>query len=92
MLNQRPTDEGILIQDEDGEHLEWEHEKILAQRIYRGGLIKYKIQWRNHKPTWEDAESLDGCWSDLKDWHDAHPDKEVPQFYQDYLDNQASRM
>ena len=85
-LNYRPRDEGILIPNEEGviQH-EWRFEKILGQRTYKDGSIKFRLQWTNSKPTWQPAEDVIGCWSDLEDWYNNNPDKPRPQFYIDYL-------
>ena len=86
-LNERPEDEGILVQTEEGEESrEWRFERILAQRDYRDGSIRFKLQWTNSKPTWQPAEDVNGCWSDLDDWYTINPDKTRPQFYLDYLE------
>ena len=86
-LNKRPEDEGVLVRTEEGEeNREWRFERILAQRSYKDGSIKFKIQWTNSRPTWQPADDVIGCWSDLDDWYTANPDEIRPQFYLDYLE------
>ena len=85
-LNEKPEDEGVLVQTEEGEeHREWRFEKILAQRDCKNGSIKFKLQWTNSPPTWQPAEDVKGCWSDLDNWYTANPGKTRPQFYSEYL-------
>jgi len=56
---------------------EWYFNRILSSRNTTRGL-EYKVEWPLHRPTWEPAENLRGCDSDIQDFHDQNPTKPGP--------------
>ena len=68
--------DGAVLNDNEEE--EWFFETILNSRQGRHGL-KYKIKWPAlHRPTWEPAENIRGCDSDIKAFHANNPRKPGP--------------
>ncbi len=67
-----------VTMQEDGEQEEWYFERILNSRLTAEGL-EYKVKWpAPHRATWEPAANLQGCDSDIGDFHKANPDKPGP--------------
>ena len=73
-------DRAITVDEKTGEeHLEWEFKKILDSKIdRRNGRLYYRIQWTRHKPTWQPSEDVEGCDSDIKEFHQLFPNKPGP--------------
>ncbi|RYO77870.1 hypothetical protein DL764_010172 [Monosporascus ibericus] len=68
----------IVTSDESQEEIEWHFEKILSSRNTRRGL-QYRVKWPHpHRPTWEPAENLKGCDSDIAEFHKSNPSKPGP--------------
>ncbi|KAK4170630.1 hypothetical protein QBC36DRAFT_201019 [Triangularia setosa] len=69
-------DRGGNTTEEEGE--EWFFEKILNSRLAQGAL-EYRVKWPHpHRPTWEPAANLNGCNSDIEEFHKANPSKPGP--------------
>jgi hypothetical protein len=77
---QKKNDALVVVDEKTGEeHLEWEFKKILDSKIdRRNGRLYYKIQWTRHKPTWQPSEDVEGCDSDIKEFHQLFPNKPGP--------------
>jgi hypothetical protein len=68
--------DGAILTENDEE--EWFFETILNSRLGRHGL-EYKIKWpAPHRPTWEPAENIKGCDSDIAVFHANNPGKPGP--------------
>ena len=66
---------GETINDKE----EFEVEKVIASRIFRGKL-QYQVSWKGRDPdeTWYDAESFKNAVSRLEEYHQAHPNEAGP--------------
>ncbi len=65
----------VLSRDDDGEEIEeWQFDRILDSRT-KNNQLEYHVRWTHHKPTWQPADDLKGCTSDIDAFHRLHPDK-----------------
>ena len=68
--------DGVILNDNEEE--EWFFETILNSRLGPHSL-EYKIKWpAPHQPTWEPAENIRGCDSDITAFHTSNPRKPGP--------------
>lgn len=69
----------VLARDDDTDEIveKWQFENILDSRNQQDGLF-YKIQWKDHPPSWQPAADLKGCEQWLWEYHTAHPRKPGP--------------
>jgi hypothetical protein len=74
-LNENDLNESYTI---DGE-IEWEVDRILGSRIYRGKL-QYQVEWKGWDPdnTWYDAESFKNSPTLLRLYHADNPTRDGP--------------
>ncbi len=68
----------VLSRDDDGEEIEeWQFDRILDSRT-KNNQLEYHVRWTHNKPTWQPADDLKGCTSDIDAFHRLHPDKPGP--------------
>ncbi|TLS20779.1 uncharacterized protein PpBr36_10946 [Pyricularia pennisetigena] len=75
---ERPEGE-VIDASEDTNEKEWEIERVISSRVLRG-MFQYQIQWRGWDPDPEfyDAEGFKNAVVQLRQYHNAYPDKAGP--------------
>lgn len=64
--------------EDDPEEVEWVFEKILNSRV-KNGALEYRIKWgKPWAPSWQPAADVEGCDSDITDFHTKFPNKPGP--------------
>lgn len=75
---ERPEGE-VIDASEDTNEEEWEVERVISSRVLRG-VLQYQVQWRGWDPDPEfyDAEGFKNAAVQLRQYHNAYPDKAGP--------------
>ncbi|KAI7908440.1 hypothetical protein M0657_012161 [Pyricularia oryzae] len=75
---ERPEGE-VIDASKDTNEKEWEVERVISSRVLQG-VLQYQVQWRGWDPDPEfyDAEGFKNAAVQLRQYHNAYPDKAGP--------------